>query len=119
MIGGTTRVRGRIDGEGDLVVEGAVEGDVSLRGDLTIGEAAKMASNVDANAVTVRGELEGDVHARGLVRIAAGARVRGDVSGESFALEDGAEFVGRIDLQFDLPAALGGSAGGGNERRRG
>jgi cytoskeletal protein CcmA (bactofilin family) len=115
VIGPSTRVRGRIGGDGDLLVEGSVEGDIAVRGDLVIGERAKAASNVDANAVTIRGELEGDVRARGMVRIESGARVRGDINGESFALEEGAEFRGRLDAEFDLPTELSG--GGGGKRR--
>jgi cytoskeletal protein CcmA (bactofilin family) len=118
VIGRSTRVRGRISGEGSLLVEGAVEGDVTVTGDLVVGDAARLASNVDASTVTVRGELEGDIRARGVVRVEAGGRVRGDVSGEALALEDGAEFVGRIDAEFDLPAELGGGATTGGGRRR-
>jgi cytoskeletal protein CcmA (bactofilin family) len=112
IIGRSTRVRGRVSGDGSLVVEGSVEGDITLRGDLTIAEGARSASNVDAQAVTIRGELEGDIVARGVVRIEAGARVRGDVQGESFTLEDGAEFAGRLDANFELPAELGGTSSG-------
>ena len=117
VIGSSTRVRGRIHGDGDLAVDGTVEGDIAIRGDLTIGDAAKLSSNVEANAVTVRGELEGDVRARGMVRIDASARVRGDVTGDSVALEEGAEFAGRLDAEFDMPPELGGSGGGGTKRR--
>jgi cytoskeletal protein CcmA (bactofilin family) len=112
VIGRSTRIRGRISGDGDLVVEGTVEGDVTVRGDLTIGDGATLSSSVDANSVTIRGELEGDIRARGPVRVEAGARVRGDVSGESFSLEEGADFVGRLAAEFELPAELGGSGGG-------
>jgi len=94
VIGRSTRIRGRISGDGDLVIEGNVEGDV------------------DVGTVTVRGEVEGDIRARGTVRVESGARVRGDVSGESFSLEEGAEFVGNIAADFDLPAELGGSSSG-------
>ena len=120
VIGSSTRVRGRIHGDGDLAVDGTVEGDIAVRGDLTIGDGAKLSSNVEANAVTVRGELEGDVHARGAfaeLAVEAVARVRGDVTGESVALEEGAEFAGRLDAEFDLPPELGGSSGGGTKRR--
>ena len=34
-----------------------------------------------------------------------------------FALEEGAEFAGRLDAEFDLPPELGGSSGGGTKRR--
>jgi len=116
VIGRSTRVRGKIAGDGDLLVDGSIEGDVTIRGDLTVSSGATLASNVDANAVTVRGDVEGDIAARGMVRIEAGARVRGDISGESFALEEGAEFAGRLDAQFDLPAELGGSGHTGKRR---
>lgn len=117
VIGRATRVKGRISGEGDLLVEGSVEGDISVRGDVTIAEGARGASNVDAESVTVRGELEGDVRASGLVRIEAGARVRGDVHGDSVAIDEGAEFVGRLDADFELPPELTGGSGGGGRRR--
>jgi len=78
VIGRTTRVRGRVSGDGSILIEG-------------------------------------NVRARGLVRIEAGARVRGDITAESVALEEGAEFVGRLDAAFELPAELGGTTGG---RRR-
>ncbi|MBX3190668.1 MAG: polymer-forming cytoskeletal protein [Labilithrix sp.] len=115
VIGRTTRVRGRVSGDGDLVVEGNVEGDISVGGDLTIAEGGRATSTVEAQAVTLRGELEGDVIARGVVHIETGARVRGDVKGESVAIDEGAEFVGRLDADFELPPEL---TGGGEGRRR-
>lgn len=111
VIGAATRIRGRISGEGDLVIEGQVEGDIAVRGNLTIGESGSASSNVvDAQEVVIAGTLDGDVSARGPVRIAAGAKVKGDMKGESVALEEGAQFAGRLDCAFDLPPELGGSS---------
>jgi cytoskeletal protein CcmA (bactofilin family) len=108
-IGGAARVRGRIHGEGDLVVEGHVEGGVSLRGDLVIAEGATLSSEtVEANAVTIAGTLEGDVISSGAVRLSASARVRGNIRGTAVVIDDGARFSGRLDCEFDLPPELGG-----------
>lgn len=115
VIGQSTRVRGRVSGDGDLRLEGTVEGDISLHGDLTITDGAKATSNVEARAVTVGGELEGDVRAQGVVRLESGARVRGDIQGELVAIDEGAEYSGRLIAEFELPAELGGS---GTGRRR-
>ncbi len=112
IVGANARIRGRITGEGDLVIDGTVEGDVAVRGALTIGATGRAASNVDAEAVTIDGQLEGDVVARGIVRIGPSARVRGDMHGEAISIEEGAEFVGRLDAEFDLPPELAGGTSG-------
>jgi cytoskeletal protein CcmA (bactofilin family) len=117
VIGRSAKVRGRITGEGDLTVLGQVEGEVSLKGDLTVGEGGSITSNVDANTVTISGSLEGDVRASGVIRIEAGARVRGDMHGSSVAIEDGAEYTGQLDAQFDLPPELSGGSVGERDSR--
>jgi cytoskeletal protein CcmA (bactofilin family) len=112
-IGSGARVRGRIQGDGDLIVEGHVEGNVTLRGDLTIAEGASVASEtVTAHAVIVAGTLEGKLTASGLVRLESGARVKGDVQGTAVAIDDGAHFSGRLDCEFELPPELGGASQG-------
>jgi cytoskeletal protein CcmA (bactofilin family) len=118
VIGRTTRVRGRVSGDGDLVIEGNVEGDITMRGDLTIAEGGRATSTIEAASVTLRGELDGDVRVSGMIRIEAGARVRGDMLGESVSLEEGAELVGRLDSAFELPPELGGSGGSERGKRR-
>jgi cytoskeletal protein CcmA (bactofilin family) len=110
-IGSGARVRGRIHGEGDLVVEGQVEGGLSIRGDLTVAEGASVVSeSVEAQSVSIAGTLEGDVAASGPVRLAAGSRVRGNLRGSAVSIEEGARFSGKLDCDFDLPPELGGAS---------
>jgi len=118
-IGSGARVRGRIHGEGDLVVEGQVEGDLAIRGELTIAEGGSVASEtIEAQSVVVAGALEGDVAASGTVRLVAGARVRGNLKGSAVSIDEGARFSGRLDCEFDLPAELGGASPRGEARGR-
>ena len=92
-IGSGARVRGRIHGDGDLVVEGQVEGDLAIRGELTIAEGASVASeSIEAQSVVVAGALDGDVAASGTVRLVAGSRVRGNLKGSAVSIEEGARF---------------------------
>jgi cytoskeletal protein CcmA (bactofilin family) len=112
-IGSAARIRGRIQGDGDLLIEGYVEGNVALRGDLTIAEGATVSSeSVSAHSVVVEGTLEGNLVASGPVHLAAGARVRGDVTSNAVVIDDGARFSGRLDCEFDLPPELGGASAG-------
>src|SRR5262249_30975664 len=96
-IGSGTRVRGRIAGDGELLIEGDVEGDISLRGSVTIADGASVASDVEAQNVTIHGKLEGTVSASGHVRVASGSRVRGDLRGAGVSIEEGAQYAGRLD----------------------
>jgi cytoskeletal protein CcmA (bactofilin family) len=117
-IGGAARVRGRIQGEGNLLIEGQVEGNVNLRGDLTIAEGATVTSEaITAHAVLIAGSLEGNVTASGSVRLAAGARVRGDVQSNAVTIDDGARFTGKLDCEFELPPELGGASPGEGRAR--
>ncbi len=61
VLGRGARVRGRIGGDGDLRIEGQVEGDVAISGELTIEEGASVTGDVGAGAVVVGGALRGDV----------------------------------------------------------
>jgi len=106
VLGRGARVRGRVSGDGDLQVEGQIEGDVTLSGELSIDEAGSITGDVDAAAVTIAGVLQGNVASRGAVTIRAGAKVEGNMGGAEVSLEEGASFVGRIEAEFDLPAEL-------------
>lgn len=112
-IGSGARVRGRVHGEGDLVVEGNIEGELAIRGDLTIAEGGSVTSEtVEAHAVIIAGVFEGDITATSTVRVASGARVRGNLRGTAVSIEDGARYAGRLDCEFDLPPELGGTSRG-------
>ncbi len=91
ILGRGAKVRGRVGGDGDLRVEGQVEGDVRISGQLAIEEG---------------GAITGDVAARGSVTIRAGAQVAGNMNGAEVVLEEGASFTGRIEAEFDMPAEL-------------
>ena len=106
VLGRGTRVRGRIQGDGDLRVEGAIEGDVRVTGELLIDEGAEVQGNIEAAVVTIGGALTGDVTSRGGVVVRSSAKVSGNLGGPEVSLEEGAEFSGRIDADFELPAEL-------------
>jgi cytoskeletal protein CcmA (bactofilin family) len=120
-IGSAAHVRGRIHGDGDLVIEGHLEGDLAIRGDLTIAEGASVKSEgaghaVEAHAVSIAGTLTGDLAASGPVRLAPSAQVSGNLRGSAVAIDEGARFAGRLDCEFDLPPELGGSSASSSGR---
>lgn len=92
-------VTGSIVSEGEVQLDGTVEGDVRA-GSLTIGEEATVKGQVICETVVVRGRVEGSVRAR-QVQLAATARVEGDVIHASLAIESGAYFDGHCKRSSD------------------
>ncbi len=92
-------VTGSIVSDGEVQLDGTVEGDVRASS-LTIGEEATVKGEVVAENVVVRGRVEGSVRAR-QVQLAATARVEGDVVHASLAIESGAYFDGHCKRSSD------------------
>lgn len=92
-------VTGSIVSEGEVQLDGTVDGDVRA-GSLTIGEEATVKGEVVCETVIVRGRVEGSLRAR-QVQLAATARVEGDVIHASLAIESGAYFDGNCKRSSD------------------
>ena len=93
LIGEGVVIRGDIASEGDLHLDGLVEGDVHVT-QLTIGERGGVTGAIRADSVEIRGHVAGTIAAR-QVRLCASARVDGDISHVELSIEAGAHFAGR------------------------
>ena len=92
-------VTGNIRTDGDIQIEGKVEGDVRAR-QLTVGETATINGEIMGDEIIVNGRVVGRV--RGLkVRLSAAARVEGDIIHKTIAIESGAHFEGSVQRQDD------------------
>jgi cytoskeletal protein CcmA (bactofilin family) len=98
-IGKSVQVRGEVRGSEDLIVEGFVEGTITLSGSrLTIGPHAKVQADVSARDVIVLGELNGNVTAIGRVELRSGSNLVGDIQASRLSIEENAGFSGKVDL---------------------
>lgn len=99
MIGQTITIKGDIVGEENLIIEGKVEGSVTLKSkDLTIGPSGRVIANVTADVVRVDGDLRGDITGLKKVILSKTGKVRGNIAGPRVTLEEGALFKGSIDM---------------------
>lgn len=98
-IGKSVIIRGEVKGNEDLIIDGRVEGTVTLNESrLTIGSSASVAADLSAKDVLILGQVHGNILASGRVELRAGSIVEGDVHANRLAVEDNAIFRGKVDL---------------------
>lgn len=91
--------KGELTGSEDLVIEGKVEGKISLPGHLlTIGAQANISADVAAKAVIIHGTINGNVTATERFEIKSGGRMNGDLVSPKVVMAEGSEFRGRVDM---------------------
>ena len=106
VIGPQTAVRGALSGQEDLVIEGRVEGSVSLAGHLIIAETGEVEADLDIESIAVLGQVRGDIVASRSITIERGAQVSGNVRAPRVIINDGAHFDGAVEMDVDLPDDL-------------
>ena len=103
VIGRTSVVRGNVRGNGSLEIQGRVEGEVSVTGDLVLGESAGVRGNLSGATITVAGQVQGDVRATDSVIIEAGAKVIGDLLAPRIGVAAGALVKGMVRTDGEAP----------------
>jgi cytoskeletal protein CcmA (bactofilin family) len=111
-IGKSVVICGEVKGSEDLIVDGRVEGTVTLsESRLTIGPTANVAADLSAKDVLILGHVQGNVAASGRVELRAGCVVEGDIRALRLAVEDNAIFRGKVDLTQAVSRPTDGSGG--------
>ena len=105
-IGKSVIIKGELSGSEDLYVDGQVEGSIELSGNrLIIGPHGQVRANVNAKGVIVQGKLEGNIRASERAELTKSAVVIGDIATQRVAIEEGAYFKGKVDIQRETAKA--------------
>jgi len=101
-IGKSVVIKGELSGSEDLFVDGVVEGTIELQANsLVNGPNGKIKATVNAKNVTVEGKVEGNIRATERVELRKSAVLTGDLTTQRIAIEEGAFFKGKIDINPD------------------
>ena len=99
-IGAGLLLKGELYGEEDVVVEGRVEGKITLKQHgVIIEESGRVDADITASSIFVAGEVHGNLHGTEQVVLLKTGRVEGDIHAKSVTLETGAQFRGSIDME--------------------
>ena len=101
VITAAVQLVGTIKGIGDVVLHGALEGDVRLSGILVLGKSGKIRGKIEARNVVVEGDFEGIIKATEKVEIRDGGKCKGDIFTATIAVSENAYFEGNVKMEVE------------------
>jgi cytoskeletal protein CcmA (bactofilin family) len=110
-IGPSIEIKGELNGNEDLCIDGKVDGRINLKDhNLTVGANGRINAEIHAKGVLVVGEVVGNIVADDKIEIAPSGSVEGDLCAPRVALADGSSFKGAIDMSRKGKSSGSGSS---------
>ncbi|MGD9657634.1 MAG: polymer-forming cytoskeletal protein [Methylocystis sp.] len=103
-IGAGVTLKGEISASDLIIVDGAIEGDVSARV-IQVGQGGVIRGNVSATEADVSGWISDHVEIKQLLVVRASGRVEGNITYGEIELEKGAVIAGELTALEDYRAA--------------
>jgi len=99
-LGKSIVIKGEVSGHEDLIIDGRVEGKVSLQEhNLTVGKHGRLDAELAAKRIIIMGQVTGNVFASEKVDILEGGKLDGDITAPRLSIADGAHFRGKVDME--------------------
>ncbi len=96
-----TRVSGKLFFEGPARIDGQIEGEISAKETVIIGESAVVNAQVRAATIIVAGRVNGDLIAAERIEVRPSAKVVGNLTTPVLVIQEGALFEGHCTMQVE------------------
>ena len=112
ILGRSSVIQGDLSADGAFRIDGTIEGSVSSRAAVVIGESGVVRGGLRGTDVVIAGTVQGDVFCEGHLEILAKGTVEGDIEAKSMRIETGGVFRGtsRMGGHDNVPGAIPVSA---------
>ena len=110
VIGANTRIVGTINSDNNMRIDGAVEGDIEVIGNLIVGETGRVIATIKAQNIHISGAVKGEITATEKLEISPTGKVWGDITTAALQIEPGGLFRGQSTMAstIDEPLLLEG-----------
>lgn len=105
------RFNGRLQGTGDVVIDGEFEGTIQVEADVLVGTDGRVTGDIEGRSIRVAGTVAGNLKGLERVEILGSGKLQGDVAAPRVILAEGAFFRGNVEMtgkkdpKSDKPAA--------------
>ncbi|MBE0450205.1 MAG: polymer-forming cytoskeletal protein [Clostridia bacterium] len=101
IIGPNSMIKGDVESEGSIRIDGKIIGNVTTLGNVIISENATVRGDVTSSNAEIYGLCEGNVKVKGKVNLFQNSTLIGDVLAKSLNTKEGASFKGNCVVDPD------------------
>jgi cytoskeletal protein CcmA (bactofilin family) len=99
LLGSGTEITGDIRSQGDIRIDGSLNGTINCSGKVVIGSTGRVEGELICQNADISGEVKARIKVSELLSLKATAVVSGDIITNKLAIEPGAVFTGACKME--------------------
>lgn len=98
IIGNGTVIKGEIESNGDIRIDGRVEGILKSNGKIVLGQNGSIEGDIFCKQADLSGKVHGKIFVDELTSLKSTSRVEGELNTKQLYIEIGAIFTGKCEM---------------------
>jgi cytoskeletal protein CcmA (bactofilin family) len=99
LVGKTLLIKGEIFSEDEILIEGKVQGKITVKNRVVIGRGGDVEAEIEARDVVIKGKVTGNVRGSQRVEIVSEGTLHGNISSPRVVIADSGFFEGNIEMK--------------------
>lgn len=101
IIAAGMQVKGDIESDGDIRIDGTVIGNVFCKAKVVIISTGNVTGDIHATNIDVHGTVQGNINAKDLLSLKANCTINGNLVTDKLQIEPNAAFNGHCTMNFE------------------
>lgn len=93
-----TKIKGNIDSDGDIRIDGILIGDLDCKGRVVVGPDSRIDGTIRCTSAEIMGYVKGEISVKDLLSLKGTASITGNLTMGKLSVEPGARFVGHCKM---------------------
>ncbi|MEI6816280.1 MAG: polymer-forming cytoskeletal protein [Bacteroidota bacterium] len=98
LIGAGTSIEGEVKSNGDIRIDGTVNGSVTSKAKVVIGTTGIIEGDINCQNADISGTVKGKTNVSEMLFLKSTARITGDIISSKLVVESGASFTGSCNM---------------------
>lgn len=98
LIGPGTLIKGEVKANGDIRIDGTIQGKLHSKGKVVIGNTGVVEGEIQCQNADISGVVKGNLQVAELLTIKVSAKIQGDIQTAKIAIEPGAVYSGNCNM---------------------